>query len=61
MAPTCREFRPIGPDWCGTAFALDCHTLSSDKVRITLRNVSLPTVDLPAAALHVQVFKRRVG
>jgi hypothetical protein len=40
---------------------LDCHTLSSDKVRITVRKVSLSTVDLLAAALHVQVLKRRVG
>ena len=34
---------------------------SNDKVRVTARNVSLSTVDLPAAALHVQVVKRRVG
>jgi hypothetical protein len=30
-------------------------------LRVTARNVSLSTVDLPAAALHVQVVKRRVG
>ena len=43
------------------AFVLDCHVWSNDKVRVTARNVSLSTVDLPAAALHVQVVKRRVG
>jgi hypothetical protein len=40
---------------------LDCHVWSNDKVRVTARNVSLSTVDLPAAALHVQVVKRKVG
>ena len=34
---------------------------SNDKVRVTAGNVSLFTMDLPAAALHVQVVKRRVG
>ena len=43
------------------AFVLDCHVWSNDKVRVTARNVSLSTVDLPAAGLHVQVVKRRVG
>jgi hypothetical protein len=42
------------------AFVLDCHLWSNDKVRVTARNVSLSTVDLPAVALHVQVVKRRV-
>jgi enoyl-CoA hydratase/carnithine racemase len=28
---------------------------------VTARNVSLSAVDLPAAGLHVQVVKRRVG
>jgi hypothetical protein len=31
------------------------------KVRVTARNVSLSTVDLPAAGLSVQVVKRKVG
>ena len=39
----------------------DCHVWSNDKVRVTARNVSLSTVDLPAAALHVQVVKLRLG
>lgn len=34
---------------------------SNDKVRVTAGNVSLSTADLPAAARHVQVLKRRVG
>jgi len=42
-------------------YAAGCHVWSNDKVRVTVRNVSLSTVDLPAAALHVQVVKRRVG
>ena len=48
-------------DTSSIAFVLDCHVWSNDKVRVTARNVSLSTVDLPAAALHVQVVKRRVG
>lgn len=40
---------------------LRCHVSSSHKVRVTARNVSLSTVDLPAAALHVHVVNRRVG
>jgi hypothetical protein len=40
---------------------LRCRVWSNDKVRVTARKVSLSTVDLPAAALHVQVVKRRVG
>jgi hypothetical protein len=43
------------------AFVLDCHVWSNNSVRVTARNVSLSSVDLPAAALHVQVVKRRVG
>ena len=34
---------------------------SNDKMRVTAGNVSLSTVDLPAAALHVQVVKKMVG
>jgi hypothetical protein len=43
------------------AFVLDCHVWSNDKARVTARNVSLSTVDLPTAGLSVQVVKRRVG
>ena len=43
------------------AFVLDCHVWPNDKVRVKARNVSLSTVDLPAAGLHVQVVKRQVG
>jgi hypothetical protein len=42
----------IGDVWLGDTLA---------KVRVTARNVSLSTVDLPTAPLHVQVVKRRVG
>ncbi len=56
-----REFRTFGPHRCGIAFLLDCHVWSNDNVRVTARNVSLSKVDLPAAALHVQVVQRRVG
>ena len=48
-------------DTSSIAFVLDCDVWSNDKVRVTARNVSLSTVDSPAAALHVQVVKRRVG
>jgi hypothetical protein len=55
------DFADASLDTSSIAFILDCHVWSNDKVRITARNVSLSTVDLPAAALHVQVVKRRVG
>jgi hypothetical protein len=48
-------------NYSSIAFVLDCHVWSNDKVRVTARNVSLSRMDLPAAALHVQVVKRRVG
>ena len=43
------------------ALVLDCHAWSNDKVRVAMQNVSLSTMDSPAAALHVQAVKRRVG
>lgn len=43
------------------AFVLVCHVWSHDKLRVTARNVSLPTLDLLVAALHVRVMKQRVG
>ncbi|MCZ8150011.1 MAG: hypothetical protein O9325_19425 [Roseomonas sp.] len=55
------DFADASLDTSIIAFVLDCHVWSNDKVRVTARNVSLSTVDLPAAALHVQVVKRRVG
>ena len=55
------DFADASLDTSSIAFVLDCHVWSNDKVRVTARNVSLSTVDLPAAGLHVQVTKRRVG
>ena len=55
------DFADASLDTSSIAFVLDCHVWSNDKVRVTARNVSLSTVDLPAAVLHVQVVKRRVG
>jgi hypothetical protein len=55
------DFADASLDTSSIAFVLDCHVWSNDKVRVTARNVSLSTVDLPAALLHVQVVKRRVG
>ena len=55
------DFADASLDTSSIAFVLDCHVWSNDKVRVTVRNVSLSTVDLPAAALHVQVMKRKVG
>ena len=55
------DFADASLDTSSIAFVLDCHVWSNDKVGVTARNVSLSTVDLPAAALHVQVVKRRVG
>jgi hypothetical protein len=54
------DFADASLDTSGIAFVLDCHVWSNDKLRVTARNVSLLTVDLPVAALHVQVVKRRV-
>jgi hypothetical protein len=51
----------LQPGHNSIAFVLDCHVWSNDKVRVTARNVSLSTVDLTAAALHVQVVKRKIG
>jgi hypothetical protein len=55
------DFADASLDTSSIAFVLDCHVWSNDKVRVTARNVSLSTVDLPAAALHVQVVKRKLG
>ena len=55
------DFADASLDTSSIAFVLDCHVWSNDKVGVTARNVSLSTVDLPAAAPHVQVVKRRVG
>jgi len=54
------DFADASLNTSSIAFVLDCHVWSNDKVRVTARSVSLSTVDLPAAALHVQVVKRRV-
>ena len=54
------DFADASLDASSIAFVLDCHVWSNDKVRVTARNVSLSTVDFPAAALHVQLVKRRV-
>jgi hypothetical protein len=51
----------LQPGHNSITFVLDCLVWSNDKVRVTARNVSLSTMDLPAATLHVQVVKRRVG
>jgi hypothetical protein len=48
--------------WEGTNGAIHadlCHVWSNDRVRVTARNVSFSTVDLPAAALHVQLVNWR--
>jgi hypothetical protein len=46
------DFADASLDTSSIAFVLDCHVWSNDKVRVTARNVSLSTVDLPAAGLH---------
>jgi hypothetical protein len=46
------DFADASLDTSSIAFILDCHVWSNDKVRVTARNVSLSTVDLPAAALR---------
>jgi hypothetical protein len=55
-----RKFYIQSPSTTG-GISLDCHVWCNDKVRVTARIVCLSTVDLPAAALHVQVVKPRVG
>jgi hypothetical protein len=55
------DFADASLDTSSIAFVLDGHVWSNDKVRVTARNVSLSTVDLPAAGLSVQVVKRKVG
>jgi hypothetical protein len=55
------DFADASLDTSSAAFVLDCHVWSNDKVRLPARNGSLSTVNLPAAALHGQVVKRRVG
>jgi hypothetical protein len=55
------DFADASLDTSSIAFVLDCHVWSNDKVRVTARNVSLSTVDLPAAGLSVQVVKRKIG
>ncbi len=47
------DFADASLDTSSIAFVLDCHVWSNDKVRVTARNESLSTVDLPAAGLHV--------
>lgn len=47
-------------DTSSIAFVRDCHVWSNNSMRVTARNVSASTVDLAAAALSVQVVKRRV-
>jgi hypothetical protein len=54
------DFADASLDTSSIAFVLDCHVWSNNSVRVTARNVSASTVDLAAAALSVQVTKRRV-
>ncbi len=42
------DFAGSSLDTTSIAFVLDCHASSNDKVRVTARNVSLSTVELPA-------------
>ena len=55
------DFADASLNTSSIAFVLDCHVWSNDKVRVAMQNVSLSTMDSPAAALHVQAVKRRVG
>jgi hypothetical protein len=55
------NFADASLDASSIAFVLDCRVWSNNKVRVSAQNVSLSSVELPAAALHVQVVKRRVG
>jgi hypothetical protein len=48
-----------GSHRCSAAFVLGGHVGSNNGVRATARNVSASTLDLAAAALPVQVVKRR--
>jgi hypothetical protein len=63
MVPGARRgnFVDASLDKSSGALVLDCHAWSNDKVRVAMQNVSLSTMDSPAAALHVQAVKRRVG
>jgi hypothetical protein len=54
------DFADASLDTSSIAFILDCHVWSNDKVRVTARNVSLSTVDLPVAGLSVQMVRRKV-
>jgi hypothetical protein len=54
------DFADASLDTSRIAFVLDCHVWSNNSVRVTAGNVSASTVDLAAAALSVQVLKRRV-
>ena len=54
------DYADASLDTSSIAFVLDCHVWSNNSVRVTARNVSASTVDLAAAALSVQVVKRRV-
>jgi hypothetical protein len=47
-------------DTSSIAFVLDRHVWSNNSVRVTARNVSALAVDLTAAALSVQLIKRRI-
>ena len=55
------DFADASLDTSSIAFVLDCHVWSNNSVRVTARNVSASTVDLVAAALSVQVTKRRLA
>jgi len=55
------DFADASLDTSSIALVLDCHVWSNNSVRVTARNVSASTVDLAAAALSVQVVKRRVA
>jgi hypothetical protein len=54
------DFADASLDTSSIAFVLDCHVWSNNSVRVTGRNVSASTVELAAAALSVQVVKRRL-
>jgi hypothetical protein len=54
------DFADASLETSSIAFVLDCHVWSNNSVRVTARNVSASTMDLAAAALSVQVVKRRV-
>ena len=54
------DFADASLDTSSIALVLDCHAWSDNSVLVTARNVSASTVELAAAALSVQVVKRRV-